>query len=77
MMPISHKLSPHEIILRHADNVVDAFPECDPRTLAAELEADIDSYEDGRETCLMIATELRIRAAVGVRKWPKPRRVNS
>ena len=66
----------NEIVRLHTDNIVDAFPEHDLRTLAADVEADNDSHEDGRETCSMIATELRIRAAVGVRKWQdrRPRR---
>jgi hypothetical protein len=58
-----------EVIRRYADNVVDAYPDTDLRTLADELEADNELYDDGSETCSVIATELRIRAAVGIRKW--------
>ena len=58
-----------DIVGRHADSVVDAFPSHDLKTLEAELENDVDPYEVGWERTIAIAAELRLRAATGVRKW--------
>ena len=62
-----------EVIRRHADEIVDEFPHDDLMTLAAEIEEDVGFYDEGADTDLAVAAELRRRAAAGVRKWPGPK----
>jgi hypothetical protein len=70
----STKRLPHaDIVPRHADEIVDEFPDHDLKSLAADLEADVD-VEEGRDETLAIAAELRLRAAFSVRKWVRGRR---
>ena len=45
----------------------------DLMTLAAEIEEDAGFYDEGADTDLAVAAELRRRAAAGVRKWPGPK----
>jgi hypothetical protein len=63
-----------EAIRRHADEVVDEFPDDDLQMLAGELESDADAYEEGSQTAHAIAAELRRRAAAGLRKWSGPKK---
>ena len=58
-----------EMIQKHADEVVDKFPDS-LASLAADLEADALHHPDTAETTLALAAELCMRAAAGVRKWP-------
>ena len=62
-----------EAIQRHVDKVVDEYPHDDLMTLAAEFEEGVGFYDEGADTDLAIAAELRRRAAAGVRKWPGPK----
>ena len=62
-----------EAIQRSADEVVDAFPRDDLVTLAVEIEEDVGHYDEGVDTDLAVAAELRRRAAAGVRKWSGPK----
>jgi hypothetical protein len=59
-----------EAIQRYADQVVDEFADDDLVILAAVLEEGVGFYDEGADTDLAIAAELRRRAAAGVRKWP-------
>jgi hypothetical protein len=61
-----------ESIRRHADEIVDEFPNDDLETLAMLAEEDADAYEEGSDTARAIGAELRRRSAAGVRKWPGP-----
>jgi hypothetical protein len=65
-----------DVIRRHADRLVDEFPDDSLETIAADLEIEAsDTYEDGAfETALAVAAELRRRAITGVRKWTRPKR---
>ena len=60
-----------EAIQRYADEVVDEFARVDLMTLAAVMEEGVGFYDEGVDTDLAIAAELRMRAAAGVRKWPR------
>jgi hypothetical protein len=57
------------LIRQQADAVVDEYPDDALEVLAADLEAD-PADEEGLQTALAVAAELRRRAAAGVRKWP-------
>ena len=59
-----------EAIRRYADELVDEYPHDDLVTLATEIEEDVGFYDEGEDTDLAIAAELRRRATAGVRKWP-------
>ena len=59
-----------EAIQRYADQVADEFADDDLMILAAVLEEGVGFYDEGADTDLAIAAELRRRAAAGVRKWP-------
>jgi hypothetical protein len=61
-----------DAIQRYADEVVDEFAHDDLMILAAVLEEGVGFYDEGADTDLAIAAELRRRAAAGVRKWPRP-----
>lgn len=60
-----------EAIQRYADEVVDEFAHDDLMVLAAVMEGGVGFYDEGADTDLAIAAELRRRAAAGVRKWPR------
>ena len=60
-----------EAIQRYADEVVDEFAHDDLMILAAVMEGGVGFYDEGADTDLAIAAELRRRAAAGVRKWPR------
>ena len=66
------KPSQADMIRRQADRIVDEYPDQALEVLAADLESDTDD-EEGLETAMAIAAELRRRAAAGVRKWPGPK----
>ena len=60
-------------MIRHlADKLVDEFPDDGLAILAADLESDTE-HQEGLATALAIATELRRRAAAGLRKWHGPK----
>jgi hypothetical protein len=65
-------LSLFDIVRRHADRVVDEYPDDALEELATDLENDRED-KNGLPIVLATATELRRRAAAGVRKWPEPR----
>ena len=54
---------------RKADEIADRFPDTDVWALACAVEEG-PSVCGGREMAIAIASELRRRAAVGVRTWP-------
>ena len=60
-----------DMIRRQADRIVDEYPDEELEILAADLENDTEDQE-GLATALAIGTELRRRAAAGVRKWRGP-----
>ena len=68
-MKLIHDLSRDDIVRRQADRLVDGFPHDALDRLADDLESDQSECE-GLAIGLLIATELRRRAAAGVRKWP-------
>ena len=61
-----------DMIRHQADRIVDEYPDEDLEILAADLESGTDN-EQGLEATRAIATELRRRAASGVRKWRGPK----
>ena len=54
---------------RKADELANRFPDTELLALASAVE-DAPSICGGRQTAIAIASELRRRAAVGVRTWP-------
>jgi hypothetical protein len=70
--PAKHDRSQADMVRHQADKVVDEFPDDALEILAADLESDTE-HREGLATALAIATELRRRAAAGVRKWPGPK----
>jgi hypothetical protein len=64
-------LTQADLIRHQADKIVDEFPDDALGVLAADLESDTEQQE-GLAIALAIATELRRRAAAGIRKWPGP-----
>jgi hypothetical protein len=69
--PAKH-LTQADMIRHQADRIVDEFPDEALGVLAADLESDTED-QVGLATALAIATELRRRAAAGIRKWPGPK----
>jgi hypothetical protein len=61
-----------EMVRREADKIVDEFPDESLEILAADLESNNEDQE-GLEMAREVAAELRMRAAAGVRKWPRPK----
>jgi hypothetical protein len=57
------------LIQQQADAVVDEYPDDALKVLATDLEAD-PADDEGFQTALAVAAELRLRASAGVRKWP-------
>jgi hypothetical protein len=61
---------------RKADELAERFPDTDVRALACAVE-EAPSVCGGREMAIAIASELRRRAAAGVRTWPPLRIVRN
>lgn len=55
-----------------ADQAVERFPSAPLESLAADLEVDAVAHPETSDKAIAIAVELRLRAAAGVRRWPKP-----
>ena len=72
MNPAGDNRAQADMVRHEADKLVDEFPDDALGVLAAVLESDTEDQE-GLATALAIATELRRRAAAGVRKWPAPK----
>ena len=61
-----------QVIQRLADQAADRFPDTILESLAVDLDTDAVEHPETGEIANAIAFELRLRAAVGVRRWPKP-----
>ncbi len=59
-------------VRREADQLLTDMPETPLLALASELEAKALVFDEGPQMAHEIASELRRRAAAGVRFWPSP-----
>ena len=66
-----------QVIQRLADQAADRFPDTILESLAVDLDTDAVEHPETGEMANAIAFELRLRAAVGVRKWPTPANVEN
>jgi hypothetical protein len=61
-----------EWVRRDVDLLLDDYPDTSVAALAAALERDKDSYDDGPERALEVVAEMRSRVEANVRFWPLP-----
>jgi hypothetical protein len=61
-------------VRREADEIATEYEDSSLDALADELDRKADAYDGGPESAAAVASELRRRAAAGVRVWPGPMR---